>query len=74
MGHGRKYEQEHLMKSFFKTFINEEDGNATLDWIVLMAGVLMLSVAITATMAGQSMRIAQDTSNVVGSISTDSAI
>ncbi|MDG1801378.1 MAG: hypothetical protein P8H53_02580 [Paracoccaceae bacterium] len=62
------------MKSFFKTFINEEDGNATLDWMVLMAGVLMLSVAITATMAGQSMRIAQDTSNAVGSISTDSAI
>ena len=62
------------MKSFFKTFINEEDGNATLDWMVLMAGVLMLSVAITATMAGQSMQIAQDTSNVVGSISTDSAI
>lgn len=62
------------MKSFFKTFIEEEDGNATLDWMVLMAGVLMLSVAITATMAGHSMRIAQDTSNVGGSISTDSAI
>ncbi|WP_275450636.1 hypothetical protein [Octadecabacter antarcticus] len=36
------------MERFVKKFWTEEDGNATLDWMVLTAGVLLLGAAVIA--------------------------
>lgn len=36
------------MERFVKKFWPEEDGNATLDWMVLTAGVLLLGAAVIA--------------------------
>ena len=47
------------MSRLFKTFRDEEDGNTTVDWIVLTAGLMMLSTAILATVAGGTGDLAQ---------------
>ena len=33
-----------------KTFLKSEDGAVTVDWVVLTAGVVVLSVAVATTM------------------------
>jgi hypothetical protein len=36
------------MERFLKKFWTQEDGNATLDWMVLTAGILLLGAAVIA--------------------------
>jgi hypothetical protein len=37
------------MERFVRKFWTEEDGNATLDWMVLTAGLVLFGAAIIAT-------------------------
>lgn len=48
------------MTKLFQTFRNQEDGNSSLDWIILTAGILMLSTAMMASIIGNSGDLARD--------------
>lgn len=37
------------MINFFKTFVKDEDGAVTVDWVVLTAAVVALGVAAVST-------------------------
>jgi len=37
------------MMNFFKTFVQDEDGAVTVDWVVLTAAVVGLGIAAIAT-------------------------
>lgn len=39
------------MERFVKKFWTQEDGNATLDWMVLTAGILLLGAAVIASVS-----------------------
>lgn len=62
------------MTRLFRTFREEEDGNTTIDWVVLTAGVLMLSAAVLAAIGGNATEVAGNISAVVSSIETDQPI
>ena len=40
------------MINFFKTFVKDEDGAVTVDWVVLTAAVVALGVAAVSTVGG----------------------
>lgn len=58
------------MKQFFARFWNEEDGNATIDWMVLTAGLVLLGVAVMAAIGGPSRTLASGTAEVLVSVET----
>jgi hypothetical protein len=39
------------MERIVKKFWTQEDGNATLDWLVLTAGILLLGAAVIASVS-----------------------
>jgi hypothetical protein len=45
---GQQQEGMSEMERFLKKFWTQEDGNATLDWMVLTAGILLLGAAVIA--------------------------
>ncbi|MGO4913922.1 Flp family type IVb pilin [Pseudogemmobacter sp. W21_MBD1_M6] len=51
-----------------KRFAKDENGNVTIDWIVLASGIVMLGVAILATLSSGVMRISTDTAEVIDTI------
>ncbi|SLN72393.1 hypothetical protein [Roseisalinus antarcticus] len=53
------------MARIIETFCNDENGNATTDWLVLAAGVLMLGTAIFATVAPDNRDLASDEGHIV---------
>ncbi|MGH1368265.1 MAG: Flp family type IVb pilin [Maritimibacter sp.] len=40
------------MQKIFERFISEEEGNAVVDWVVLVAGVMVLSLSVVLTLTG----------------------
>ncbi|NBT33683.1 MAG: hypothetical protein EBT13_17760 [Rhodobacteraceae bacterium] len=58
------------MKQFFARFWNEEDGNATIDWMVLTAGLVLLGVAVMAAIGGPSRTLASGAAEVLDSVET----
>ena len=40
------------LKAFAKAFIADEDGAVTVDWVVLTAGVIALTLVVTSTVGG----------------------
>ena len=58
------------MKQFFARFWNEEDGNATIDWMVLTARLVLLGVAVMAAIGGPSRTLASGTAEVLDSVET----
>jgi len=39
------------MEKFVKIFWTEDDGNTTIDWLVLATGLILLGAAIVATIS-----------------------
>ncbi|MBT8412426.1 MAG: hypothetical protein KJP02_11615 [Octadecabacter sp.] len=46
------------MEQFVKKFWKEENGNTTIDWMVLTAGLLLLGVAVVTSFGSGSMSVA----------------
>lgn len=46
------------MINFFKTFVKDEDGAVTVDWVVLTAAVVALGVAAVTTVRGSINTVA----------------
>lgn len=53
------------MERFVKKFWTEEDGNTTIDWMVLTAGLVLLGSAVMATVGAPAQDLANDTATVV---------
>lgn len=53
------------MEHFVKTFWKEEDGNTTIDWMVLTAGLVLLGVALVTTLGPGTMSAADQTSTAI---------
>ena len=62
------------MERFVKKFWTEEDGNTTIDWMVLTAGLVLLGAAIMATVGVESQALADDTTNVITSIDPNTGV
>ena len=49
------------MERFFKKFVSEEKGAITVDWVVLVAGVLSLCAAIIGSVQTGASELTQGT-------------
>ncbi|SLN43475.1 Flp family type IVb pilin [Pseudooctadecabacter jejudonensis] len=56
------------MERFVKKFWTEEDGNTTIDWMVLTAGLVLLGAAVMATVGTPAQDLADDTNAVIEQI------
>lgn len=52
------------MERFVKKFWTEEDGNTTIDWMVLTAGLVLLGAAAMAAIGSGSHASAQNTTAI----------
>ena len=55
------------MTNFIKTFIADEDGAVTVDWVVLTAGIVVLGLAVGSKVAGGANAMAD---NIASNLST----
>ncbi len=62
------------MERFVKKFWTEEDGNTTVDWMVLTAGLVLLGAALMTTLGGGAQALADDTGAVVESIDPNTGV
>jgi len=53
------------MRHIFKDFTQAEDGNVTVDWVVLLGGMVFLSIAVTASIASSADTVAESTSETM---------
>ena len=58
------------MERFITRFWKEEDGNTTIDWMVLTAGIVMLGAAVMAAVGPQTQSLAEETTEVINQIDT----
>lgn len=58
------------MERFLTRFWSDEDGNTTIDWMVLTAGLVMLAVAVMAAVGTTSQAVADDTRTVIEAVNT----
>ena len=58
------------MERFVTRFWSDEDGNTTIDWMVLTAGIVMLGVAVMAAVGTSSQDLAEDTRSVIDAVET----
>lgn len=56
------------MEKFVKKFWSEEDGNTTIDWMVLTAGLVLLGAAVMASVGPNTQALADDTTAVIEKI------
>jgi len=49
--------------STLKRFWTEQDGNAVIDWTVLLAGSVMMAIAVVLTVTNNVDNITKDTSD-----------
>lgn len=50
------------MEKFFQRFVGEEEGAITVDWVVLVAGVLSLCVAVFGAVQTGALELTDETS------------
>ena len=62
------------MERFVKKFWTEEDGNTTIDWMVLTAGLVLLGAAVMASVGTQSQALADDTTEVIEAIEPNTGV
>lgn len=62
------------MEKFVKKFWTEEDGNTTIDWMVLTAGLVLLGAAIMASVGPNTQALADDTTGVIESIEPSTGV
>jgi len=66
---GGRGEDDNMMR-FITRFWSEEDGNTTIDWMVLTAGLLLLGTAVMAAIGSPAKDLADDTTTVIEGIDT----
>lgn len=59
-----------MIEKMLTKFASEEKGSVTVDWIVLTAGLIGLSIAILATVGSASSNVATRTSDAVAIMET----
>lgn len=62
------------MEKFVKRFWTEEDGNTTIDWMVLTAGLVLLGAAVMASVGTNTQALADDTTNVIETIEPSTGV
>lgn len=58
------------MERFITRFWKEEDGNSTIDWMVLTAGIVMLGAAVMTAVGPQTQSLAEETTEITASSGT----
>ncbi len=53
------------MEKFFQRFVGEEEGAVTVDWVVLVAGVLSLCAAVFGLVETGALDLTKDTSEYI---------
>lgn len=53
------------MEKFFQRFISDDKGNITADWVVLVAGVILLSAAVFGAVKDGALNLADGTGDYV---------
>lgn len=53
----------------FNEFFADEDGNATIDWVVLTAGIVMLGLAVGLTVSRPAGDLADEIGTTMDAIS-----
>lgn len=66
---GGSGEDENMMR-FITRFWSEEDGNTTIDWMVLTAGLVLLGAAVMAAVGTPASDLADRTTTVIDGIDT----
>ena len=62
------------MKHLLEEFVADEGGNAVIDWVVLLAGSILLALAVVVTITANVDSITSDTSDRMTSIEVNPAI
>jgi len=62
------------MERFVKKFWTEEDGNTTVDWMVLTAGLVLLGAAVMASVGDGGMEMADTTSVAIEDVGTNAGL
>ena len=62
------------MNKLLKSFVASENGNAVIDWVVLLAGSIMLALAVVVTVTANVESITSDTSDQMSSIEVNTAV
>lgn len=62
------------MERFVKRFWTEEDGNTTVDWMVLTAGLVLLGAAVMASVGGGSVEYADTTSVAIEEVGVNAGL
>ncbi len=58
------------MKALLKKFADDEFGNAVIDWTVLMAGMVMMAMAVVFTITSNVDSITDDTNDRIKTVET----
>ncbi len=56
------------MERFINRFWGDENGNVTIDWIVLTAGIVMLGAAVMLAVGPTTQDLATDTTDKIDQI------
>ncbi len=59
------------MANFIERFWSDEDGNTTIDWLVLTAGIVLLGAAIMAAVSPSTRNMAHNTADIIETRQTD---
>ncbi|MCF2872433.1 hypothetical protein L0664_15265 [Octadecabacter sp. G9-8] len=62
------------MERFVKKFWTEEDGNTTVDWMVLTAGLVLLGAAVMASVGGGGTDLADTTAITIEDVGTNAGL
>ncbi|WP_375281286.1 hypothetical protein [Pseudooctadecabacter sp.] len=62
------------MENIVKRFWTEDDGNTTIDWMVLTAGLVLLGAAVMATVGTPAQDLAEDTDAVIEQIAPSTGV
>ena len=62
------------MTRLANAFWSEDEGNATIDWLVLMAGILSLGFAVAATVATGARTVTADAAQTTNEIAVSGGV
>jgi len=62
------------MERFVRKFWTEEDGNTTIDWMVLTAGLVLLCSAVLASVGQPAQDIANEAGEVIDEIDPQTGV
>ena len=58
------------MLNFIKNFRNDEDGEVTVDWVVLTAAIVLLGVAVGTSIGDGAKTLAADVGGDIAAMAT----